>query len=36
MIVKNSNLENKSMFIMQKRSATNSIYEGEWARVMQL
>jgi len=32
MIVKNSNLRNKSIFVMQKQSAMNSIYEGEWGR----
>jgi len=32
MMVKNSNLRNKSIIIMQNQSAMNSIYEGEWAR----
>ena len=32
MIVKNSNMRNISIFIMQKQSAMNSIYQGEWAR----
>jgi len=36
MIVKNSNLRNKSIFIMQKQSAMNCIYEGEWARELKL